>query len=270
MIGFPNAKINLGLDIINKRNDGYHNISSVFYPILELYDVLEIIPNRAQDDEFYFSGLSIPGTQDSNLIYKAISLLREHFEIPCLNIYLHKVIPMGAGLGGGSADGSFALRMINELFDLGLSNLELESYALKLGSDCPFFIENHTALAQGRGEELQLIELDLSKYYIVIAISDIHISTGEAYKNVQLNSNSEIQKIVRDKPVDQWSGLLINGFEPFAIENYPKLAKVKEYLLEKGASYVSMTGSGSAIYGLFRKEPNKLNLQEFRFWKGKA
>jgi len=271
MIGFPNAKINLGLDVLDKRSDGYHNISSVFYPVKELYDVLEIIPNKSGTDHFSFSGLPVPGEQSDNLIVKALQLIRQNHKIPYLDIYLHKVIPMGAGLGGGSSDGSFMLKMLNELFALNLGKPKLEDLALELGSDCPFFIENKPILAEGRGEKMTAVPLDLKGFYLALAFCDVHISTGEAYQNVSRKSENKIAELVDEKPnFDRWEKEMVNAFESYALSEYPKLEKVKRYFLNQNAVYVSMTGSGSAIYAIFKEDPGQLSLDGFKFWKGPA
>ena len=271
MIGFPNAKINLGLDILDKRPDGFHNISSVFYPVREFFDVLEIIPNGSGSDKFFFSGLQIPGDQKNNLITQALDFIREDHSIPGLNVYLHKVIPMGAGLGGGSSDGSFMLKMLNDMFSLKLSSYNLEKMAIRLGSDCPFFIPNKAVLAEGRGERMKELELDLSGCHIVLAFSSIHISTAEAYQNVVRQKESRISELLGKSPdFDLWRRKLKNGFEPYALSKYPKLVQVKDYLCAQGAVYASMTGSGSAVYGIFQEEPKELKLDSFSFWKGRA
>jgi len=271
MISFPNAKINLGLDVLEKRPDGYHNISSIFYPVRELYDVLEIIPNNSTDDQYSFSGLSIPGDQSNNLIVKALERIRKDFDIPHLDIYLHKVIPMGAGLGGGSSDGSFMLKMLNDLFSLKLNKRELESFALELGSDCPFFIKNKPVLAEGRGEKMTPVSVNLDGYFIALAFSDVHISTAEAYQNVARKSESAISQLIGDKPdFDRWRKEMVNAFEPYALSEYPQLEQVKDYFSERSALYTSMTGSGSAVYGIFEKEPVNLKLKDFTFWIGPA
>jgi 4-diphosphocytidyl-2-C-methyl-D-erythritol kinase len=270
MISFPNAKINLGLDVLEKRPDGYHNISSIFYPVRELYDVLEIIPGNSVKDQYFFSGLSIPGDQSNNLIVKALEWIRKDFEIPPLDIYLHKVIPMGAGLGGGSSDGSFMLKMLNDLFSLKLNKRELESLALELGSDCPFFIENKPILAEGRGEKMTPAPVNLDGYFIALAFSDVHISTAEAYRNVSRKSESINGEFIEQKPdFDRWRREMVNGFESYALSEYPQLKKVKEYFYEQGAVYSSMTGSGSAVYGIF-EQPVNLKLEGFTFWCGRA
>jgi len=271
MIGFPNAKINLGLDVLDKRSDGYHNISSIFYPVKGLYDVLEIIPNDSAEDRHFFSGLSIPGDQRNNLILKALELIRRDANIPPMDIYLHKVIPMGAGLGGGSGDGSFMLKMLNDLFLLKMSKEDLKSLALQLGSDCPFFIENKPILAEGRGEVMIPVPIKLDGYFLALAFSSVHISTSDAYQNVSRKSESAIGALIDAKPnFEIWKKEMTNSFEPYALSKYPKLQKVKKYFSNQGAVYTSMTGSGSAIYGIFKKDPGQLSLDGFNFWKGPA
>lgn len=257
MVVFPNAKINLGLEILRKRPDGFHDIDSVFYPV-PLCDALEVVElSDARRDRWNYSGLNIPGSEAENLCAIAMNLLRERKEIPSLDIFLHKAIPMGAGLGGGSADGSFFLKCIDELFQLGLGQDELKGMALKLGSDCPFFIDNLPARAQGRGEALTPIDVDLMGKHLMLVCPDIHVSTKEAYGIIRPDDSQESPTEIVTKPVDQWRGQLRNRFEEFAFEQDPKLAEVKRDLYEEGALYASMSGSGSAIYGIFDEETDE-------------
>ncbi|MEM9896384.1 MAG: 4-(cytidine 5'-diphospho)-2-C-methyl-D-erythritol kinase [Bacteroidota bacterium] len=252
MITFPNAKINLGLNILSKREDGYHNIESCFYPI-PWYDSLEVI--EAASFAFRSYGLNIPGDSSTNLCVKAYELLKQNHDIPPVEIHLLKNIPMGAGLGGGSANGAFTLKMLNSLFGLQISDLELEAYALQLGSDCPFFIKNKSAIAKGRGEILDLIKLDLSGYYLAIHNPGIHISTKEAYAGV---SPKKIDKSVPElikAPIDQWTEFLKNDFEASIFPNHPKIMQLKQEMYDNGALYASMTGSGSTVFGIFQEEP---------------
>lgn len=250
MISFPNAKINLGLNIVSKREDGYHNIESCFYPI-PWRDSLEVI--EAASFAFHSYGLEIPGDASSNLCVKAYELLKADFDIPPVEIHLLKNIPMGAGLGGGSADGAFTLKMLNELFDLQLSNLKLETYALQLGSDCPFFIENQPAIARRRGGNLESIDLDLSRYYLAIYNPAIHISTKEAYAGVKPHQpTTAISEFIKT-PVNQWRDTLENDFEASIFPNHPEIAQLKKEMYEAGAIYASMTGSGSTVYGVFEE-----------------
>ncbi|SNT37738.1 4-diphosphocytidyl-2-C-methyl-D-erythritol kinase [Ekhidna lutea] len=256
MISFPNAKINLGLNIVSKRGDGYHNIESCFYPI-PWHDCLEVI--EAASFTFQSYGLSIPGGASSNLCVKAYELLKADFDIPPVEIHLLKNIPMGAGLGGGSADGAFTLIMLNELFALGVSDLQLENYALQLGSDCPFFIKNHPAIAKSRGEELMSIDLKLSGHYLAIHNPDIHISTKEAYVGVSpKQSDLSVTEIIK-RPIREWKDTLKNDFEDSIFPNHPKVEQLKNEMYEAGATYASMTGSGSTVFGLFEVAPENSN-----------
>lgn len=251
MITFPNAKINLGLNIVSRREDGYHNIESCFYPI-PWHDCLEVI--EAASFAFHSYGLAIPGDSSSNLCVKAYELLKADFNIPPVEIHLLKNIPMGAGLGGGSADGAFTLKMLNNLFQLGLSTLQVEAYALQLGSDCPFFIKNQPAIAKGRGEELEVIDLNLSGYCLAIHNPDIHVSTKEAYSGINIEqSDTSIQEII-NRPIESWKDSLLNNFEPSIFPNHPEIARLKKEMYDAGAIYASMTGSGSTVFGLFEEK----------------
>ena len=249
MIVYPNAKINIGLNVLEERADGYHEISSVFYPVKELVDILEIIPG--EDFSFSSSGISIPG--NSNICTKAYDLLKADFGIENVQIHLHKQIPIGAGLGGGSADGAFTVKALNELFDLKLSNTELEKYALQLGADCPFFIENTQKYVTGKGEKMNEIDLDLSAYELKFIFPELHISTAEAYVGVILKHPETNLLDLMSKPIENWKGKVKNDFEISAFEKYPELEKMKEKLYADGAIYASMTGSGSVLYGVVLK-----------------
>ena len=250
MICFPNAKINLGLNVTDRRADGYHNLESIFYPI-RLHDALEVI----ESDELSFtsSGLTIPGNADSNLCVKAYYLLDADFTLPPVHIHLHKHVPIGAGLGGGSADAAFFLKLMNDKFELSLSVEQLETYASLLGADCPFFIRNKPAFATGIGDQLQEIPLDLSDYYLVLVTPDVHISTVEAYRGVKPATPvySLLESI--QKPVSVWKNLILNDFEKHLFEAYPEIRALKSSLYEAGAMYVTMTGSGSSVVGIFEK-----------------
>lgn len=250
MIIYPNAKINLGLHITGKREDGYHNIDSVFYPV-EWKDILEIIPSE-EKSVFSFSGIPVPGNADENLCVKAYHLLNQEYQLPEIKLHLHKIIPMGAGLGGGSSDGAHALKMLNEVFKLNISNEKLILLAGKLGSDCMFFIRNKPAYVTGRGEALEEIDLDLSKYKIVIVHSGLHISTTDAYSKMEFSSQKRTTRdIVMNESIENWKNILVNDFEKIAFEKYPEIKTIKEKMYETGAIYSSMTGSGSAVYGIF-------------------
>jgi len=247
MIVYPNAKINIGLNVLEKRADDYHEISSIFYPVKELVDILEIIP--AEDFSFSSSGIAIPG--NSNICTQAFDLLKADFEIGNVNIHLHKQIPIGAGLGGGSADGAFTLKALNELFELQLSNAELEKYALQLGADCPFFINNTPKYVTGKGGDMTEINLNLSAYELKFIFPELHISTTEAYVGVIPKQSATNLLHLMSKPIGSWKGEVKNDFEVSAFAKHPQLAKIKEQLYKDGAIYASMTGSGSVLYGVF-------------------
>ncbi|MEQ1799144.1 MAG: 4-(cytidine 5'-diphospho)-2-C-methyl-D-erythritol kinase [Lacibacter sp.] len=268
MIVFPNCKINLGLQILNKREDGFHNLETVFYPI-PLRDALEVI--RLTDDKtvanvnFKSTGLTIEGDSHNNLCIKAYDLLKKDFPaLPSIQMHLHKTIPMGAGLGGGSSDGAFALKLLNEKFQLGLSIHQLINYALQLGSDCPFFIINKPAFATGRGELLEEISLDLSAFHFAIVNPGIHVNTGWAFAQLNLNNDSgrferpdskhPVLKTIIQQPISTWKNQLINDFEEPVSKAHPEIAFIKQQLYDAGALYASMTGSGSTVYGIFSRE----------------
>lgn len=251
MVTFPNAKLNLGLDIISKRPDGYHNISSCFIPV-GWKDALEIVPS----DEFRFtsSGLDIPGDVSSNLCVKAYELLKADYDIGAVHIHLHKVIPMGGGLGGGSADGAFALKMLNDQFELGLSVQQLQSYAKQLGADCPFFIENKPVLVSGIGEVFEEVGIDLSRYRIVVVNPNIHVPTKVAFSQVKpMEPDVAVKEIIK-KEVKEWKKCLKNDFEPSVFQAHPEIKAIKEKMYELGSHYASMTGSGASVYGVFAND----------------
>ena len=248
MIVYPNAKINLGLNILRKRKDGYHDISSIFYPVKECVDILEII--KSDTFEFTKSGIEIPDGE--NLCEKAWKLLHKDYEIGNVKIHLHKQIPIGAGLGGGSADASFTLKALNKLFELNLSNLELEKYALLLGADCPFFIDNRPKSVEGIGEKMTDIDLDLSEFKIRLINPEIHVSTKEAYSGVTPQEpESSVEEIIQ-LPVNEWKEKLRNDFEDSVFAKYSQLEKIKEDLYNQGSIYSSMSGSGSVLFGIFK------------------
>lgn len=257
MIVFPNSKINLGLRIINKREDGYHNLETVFYPI-PLKDALEIIEADNENSvQFTSSGLAVNGNETDNLCVKAYHLLKKDFSnLPSVKIHLHKNIPMGAGLGGGSGDAAFTLQLLNNQFKLNLSVPQLIEYALQLGSDCPFFIINKPCIGTGRGEILAEISLDLSMYNLIIVNPNIHINTGEAFNSLHLQKQnipiSSLKEIIR-QPIESWRHSLKNDFELPVFDKHPAIKKIKDTLYQKGAAYAAMSGSGSTVYGLFLK-----------------
>lgn len=270
MLLYPPAKINLGLAVKGKRPDGYHNIESVFH-LLPIYDALECIENSSykhEDSNFVFttSGLPIAGELSTNLVYKAYQLLSQDFELPPVLCHLHKYIPMGAGLGGGSSDGAYMLLLLNRLFELRLSSSQLANYAQKLGSDCPFFIYNQAMHVKGRGELLSPIEFSLKGKYFVLIYPNLHISTVEAYQNLVYNpTQSSDFDIVVKQPIHTWKEQVYNHFETYAFHKFPELEVVKNKLYDLGASYASMTGSGSAIYGIFEESPIETIKSEFEY-----
>lgn len=255
MIVFPNCKINIGLNIIGKRTDGYHDLETVFYP-LPFYDVLEIIhqPNTQQDCTITVTGIEINGNAEDNLCVKAYRLLKKDFpQISAIKIHLHKAIPAGAGLGGGSADGAFMLTLLNSRFNLNLSQQNLLDYALALGSDCPFFILNKPCFAQKRGEVLEQFPLNLSGYKLVLVNPGIHVSTGWAFSQVKYSTPGQTKKVIQT-PVKQWKNNLTNDFEPPVFEKYPEIKSIKDQLYEIGAVYAAMSGTGSSVYGIFTND----------------
>jgi 4-diphosphocytidyl-2-C-methyl-D-erythritol kinase len=263
LIIFPNCKINLGLNITGKRADGYHNIETVFYPI-QLKDVLEVVENPGGTDfEFHSSGISIPGEQSKNLCRKAWQLLKKDFAfIPPIQTFLHKAIPIGAGLGGGSSNGAFTLQLLNQKFRLGLSAAELQQYALQLGSDCPFFIHNKPCMASGRGEILEPLQLDLHAYHIAIVNPGIHISTAWAFSQIAPSDPLLPLSDIVGRPIASWKDHLVNDFEAPVFREYPQIEELKKRLYADGALFASMTGTGSTVYGIFSSEPrNYLSLR---------
>jgi 4-diphosphocytidyl-2-C-methyl-D-erythritol kinase len=260
MIVFPNCKINLGLHILEKRADGYHNIETIFYPV-PLHDSLEIITGDEEDIiEFSQSGLDIHGDPNSNLCIKAIELLKnEGHEIPGIKMHLHKSIPMGAGLGGGSADGAYTLKLLNEKYHLHIPIEKLNEYALALGSDCPFFIHNYPALGAGRGEKLSSLNLDLKGYYLAVVNPNIHVSTADAFAGCTPNKNRSSLVNAISEPIEHWKENLHNDFETTVFEKYPAIKSCKEKMYKLGAVYASMSGSGSSVYGLFKSQPTLQN-----------
>ena len=252
MVVFPNSKVNLGLNIVGKRSDGYHDIETVFFPI-QLKDSLEVIENEKL--EFSTSGFSIEGEPEKNLCIKAYDLLKKDFpQLPAIQMHLHKTIPMGAGLGGGSADGTFTLKLLNKKFELNLSQKQLINYSLQLGSDCPFFILNKPCFATGRGEILEQTELDLSEYKFLVIHPPIHISTSWAFSTIKPFKPVKSIKQIIQQSISTWKTELINDFEKPVFESHPEIKNIKEKLYDEGANYASMSGSGSAVYGIFKKE----------------
>lgn len=251
MIVFPSAKINLGLNVLFKRDDGYHEMESVLYPI-PLYDVLELLP--AKDFVFRSSGTPIDGPEASNLCVMAYQLMREKYSIDAVYMHLIKNTPMGAGIGGGSADAASVIKGLNDLFELNLCADDMRELAAKLGSDCPFFIDERPALATGRGEQLSPVSISLKGTYLKLIKPDVHISTAEAYGLVPKSNKRLIQDAIHQTP-DLWKDVLFNAFETPFFSIHPEILGIKETLYEEGALYASMSGSGSSFYGLFDEKP---------------
>lgn len=250
MICFPNAKINLGLNVIEKRPDGYHNLETIFYPI-PIKDALEIVPAR----EFSFSqtGIEITGPIEKNLVIKALDLLKARFDIPPIEIHLLKAIPFGAGLGGGSSDAAFMLKLLNDFCTFGLKEEELETLAASIGADCPFFVRNKPVFASGTGNIFTPVEVSLKGYHLCLVKPDIAVSTPEAYSLITpLRPQINIKDIIV-RPVSEWKELLVNDFEKSIFPRYPEIKNIKEKLYEAGAVYAAMSGSGSSVFGLFEK-----------------
>ena len=252
MIVFPNCKINLGLNIIRKREDGFHDLETIFLPI-PLTDVLEIIPS--DKTELIITGMPVNATD--NLCIKAYNLLQEKFpELPAIKMHLHKAIPLGAGLGGGSSDAAFTLQLLNEKFELNLKTEQLIDYGLQLGSDCPFFIINKPCFATGRGEILEPVDIDLSNYKILIVNPGIHIDTKWAFSKITPQKKRISIREIIAQPIESWKEDLQNDFEVPVFAEYPEIEKIKNKLYELGATYASLSGSGSSVYGIFLKEKN--------------
>jgi len=252
MIAFPNAKINLGLHITEKRPDGFHNLETVFVPV-DWTDVLELAPSN--ETEFSASGITISGDSEDNLVMKAYRLIQKDHQLPELKIHLHKQIPFGAGLGGGSSDAAFMLKMLNKTFDLNIPEEKLMNYAAILGSDCPFFILNKPVFATGRGEIMNIINLRLNDTFIFLVKPPVEVSTAEAFRYVIPEKPSVSIPEILNLPVQEWKNKLVNQFESSVFRQYPEIGAIKQKLYEMGAQYASMSGSGSCVFGLFNELP---------------
>jgi 4-diphosphocytidyl-2-C-methyl-D-erythritol kinase len=261
MIAFPNAKINLGLNVIDKRPDGFHDIETVFYPV-GLCDVLEIIVSPDQQFSFTSSGLNIPGDPESNLCVKAWRELSTCYNLPPVRIHLHKVIPMGSGLGGGSSDGAFAIKLLDALFTLHLSNEMMMNHARKLGSDCAFFIQNQPVFAAGKGDDLTPLPLRLQDHKVMVVIPGIHVDTAMAYGMITPGIPHRRLKGLVSQPIETWKETLVNDFEHPVFGKFPRIGEIKSRLYELGAAYASLSGSGAAVYGIFKEGFN--NQVEFK------
>ena len=261
MVVFPNAKINLGLSVTSRRPDGYHNLETLFYPV-GWRDVLEIVPSsdpsrKAGSCRFYSKGLDMECATDDNLVVKAYRLLNSRYPLPAVDIHLWKVIPFKAGLGGGSSDAAFALTLLNELAGLNRPLDELEELAAQIGADCPFFIRNCPVMAKGIGNEFSPVNVSLKGYHICIVKPRAEVSTKEAYGGiVPCEPSCSVAGIVANRPVGEWRGFLKNDFETPVFKLYPEIEQIKNNLYLHGAVYASMTGSGSAVFGLFAHAVN--------------
>ena len=254
MITFPNAKINLGLRITERRPDGYHNLETIFYPI-HLEDALEVVPlkDKKQEYELKITGTPIDGTPEDNLVVRAYRLLKQDFDLPPIHIYMYKHIPLGAGLGGGSSDAAFMIKLLNEKFALGMTTGQMEAYASRLGADCAFFIQDRPVLATGIGNEFTPIDLSLKGMYIVLVKPSVSVSTREAYAGVTpQRPDVPLTTLIR-RPIEEWRDCIANDFEPSVFRAYPEIAAIKDKLYDMGAVYASMSGSGSTVYGIFRE-----------------
>ena len=270
MILYPNAKINIGLNILSKREDGFHELETLMYPI-GLTDILTInrSENKYQSINFTTTGITIDGKPEDNLIVKAYNLIAQNYKLPVLDIHLHKSIPFGAGLGGGSADCAFAIKSINEYCKLNISTAKMENIASKLGSDCPFFINNKPAIAKGRGEILSSFKININQFHFVIIIPPIPISTKQAYSLVTpCNTNKNLESLLQ-KDTTGWKNYIKNDFEESVFPQYPEIEKIKNTLYSMGAVYSSLSGSGSAVFGIFKNRPvlKDVFTKEYFIWQ---
>ncbi len=262
MIVFPHAKINLGLNVVRRRQDGYHDLESVFVPV-PLHDVLEAVVDAelpANAIVYTRSGLPIPGAEHADLCHKAVRLLQALHPLPGIRLHLHKVIPMGAGLGGGSSDGAHTLLLLDRLCGLGLSSATLDAMATELGSDCSFFLRSGTQLAQGRGELLAHFPLDLSGLWLVLIAAGVHVPTPEVFRHTRpTEQHWEFGTMLDRARILAWQNTVINTMEPYVLEKFPAVASAKRRLIESGAVYASMSGSGSSVFGLFTAPPPRID-----------
>lgn len=261
MITFPNCKINLGLWVMQRRPDGYHNIQTVMVPV-PWCDIMEIVPAPDSESTLTVTGTHIDSAIENNLCYKAWRLMAEKYAVPNASIHLHKVIPAGAGLGGGSSDASYTLKMLNSIFDLNLDNKILRSLAVQLGMDCPFFIDNVPALSTGRGEFLKPVSLNLDGYYLIVVKPPVHVSTAAAFLGIKPvfreNSIDELTSL----PVQEWRKTLNNDFEESVFRLYPEIQEIRNLMYRHHAAYAAMSGSGSAVFGLFAAIPDEMDFPD--------
>lgn len=266
MVTFPHCKINLGLQVGAKRPDGFHNIETCFYPVPRT-DILEIIP--APGLSFSQSGIEVPGSPEDNLCLKAYHLLKKNFAIGEVKIHLHKLIPMGAGLGGGSSDAAFALQLLRTIFELTISDEQLKQFASQLGSDCSFFVGDAARIGRGRGEILSPTSLTLKGFYLVLVKPPIHVSTAEAYAALVPDPRPGAIEKTLHLPLARWREELKNDFEKPIFEKFPLISQLKEKLYSLGALYASMSGSGSSVFGIFENAVDlKNDFSGLDYWSG--
>ena len=262
MIVYPNAKINIGLNVVAKRPDGYHDLETVFYPI-NLRDEIEIEEMEGSVPEcgceLKIEGAVIDGATDDNLVVRAYKLLKQDFDIPPVRFVLNKHIPTGAGLGGGSSDAAFTIKAINERFALGLSDEQMEGYCTRLGADCPFFVRNAPVFATGIGNVFHPVEVNLSDKTIVVVKPDVFVSTKDAYANVKVQRPQNQLTELLTQPVEQWRDTVVNDFEASVFPKYPEIAEIKDKMYDLGALYASMSGSGSSVFGIFEKSVERID-----------
>jgi len=266
MLYYSNAKINLGLNIVKKRDDGFHNIETVFYP-LGIEDALEFV--ESEKLELTSSGIKVDCELDHNLIIKAYRLLQNDFQLPTLKFHFHKIIPFGAGLGGGSANAASTLIALNQFYKLELNQNQLTAYAQQLGADCAFFIKNCPVYAEQKGDVFEDLNLDLSSYYILLIHPGFGVSTVEAYAGVHPQVPMVSVKDIIQKPIESWKTELVNDFESGIFKAYPILIELKEKMYQEGAIYASMSGSGSSIFGIFKTKPSPDRFKQYWYWLGK-
>jgi 4-diphosphocytidyl-2-C-methyl-D-erythritol kinase len=259
MLTFANAKINLGLLLTEKRADGYHNLQTIFYPI-KINDVVELVD--ADDTSMLIKGTEIPGDTADNICLKAFKTLQRDFDLPHQQIVLLKNIPVGAGLGGGSADAAFLIKLVNQKFNLGLTVTQMEDYVRPLGADCAFFIENKPTYAFAKGDEFEALSVDLSAYYLVLVKPPIHVSTAQAYANVKVKQPSTSLKDLIHLPLQDWQAHIFNDFEPSVFAAYPQIDEIKTQLYQSGAKFALMSGSGSSVFAIFENEVKLPSLEK--------
>ncbi len=251
MICFPNCKINIGLYVTEKRADGFHNLETVFYPINNVTDALEVLDSTNGATEITTTGVPLQIFLEQNIVYKAYLLLKEKFNLPASHFHLHKGIPHGAGLGGGSADAAFTLQLLNKKFGLQIANTELQNMAAMLGSDCAFFIQNTPCFGTGRGEVLEPFSLDLSAYQVCLVKPQVHIPTAAAFQGITPTKAPHHLPTILQQPIETWQNEVINSFEKPIFAKFPEAKAIKDFLMQSGAKYASLSGSGSTVYGIF-------------------